>query len=237
MAAAVMGLSPVIMTERMPTFLKLDNFSFMPSFSTSFSRTAPSTLEPSTTRRGVPPCLAISSTAVLMLAGMLPDFDFTYSSIASLAPFLISLPSMSIPLMRVSALKAIKVEPSEGRMSFPLMPKTCLARSTMLLPSGVSSAREDSMADTASSSLVTPSAGMNSVAILLPRVMVPVLSSRTTSTFPDASTALPLRATTLWARSLSMPAMPMAGKRPPMVVGMRQTSSATSTGIAKVTPM
>ena len=86
------------------------------------------------------------------------------------------------------------------------------------------------MAASARSSFFTPSAGMNSVAILFPRVMVPVLSISTTSTSPEASTALPLRAMTLCASSLSMPAMPMAGSRPPMVVGIRQTSRATSTG-------
>ncbi len=93
------------------------------------------------------------------------------------------------------------------------------------------------MAASARSSFFSPSAGMNSVAILLPRVMVPVLSISTTSTSPDASTALPLRAMTLWERSLSMPAMPMAGRRPPMVVGIRQTSSATRTGTVMTRPM
>ena len=74
-----------------------------------------------------------------------------------------------------------------------------------------------------------PSTGRNSTACRLPRVMVPVLSSSSTSTSPAASTARPDMAMTLRWISRSMPAMPMAGSRPPMVVGIRQTSRATST--------
>ena len=61
------------------------------------------------------------------------------------------------------------------------------------------------------------------------RVMVPVLSSRSTSTSPAASTARPDMASTLRRTSRSMPAMPIAESSAPMVVGIRQTSSATST--------
>ena len=61
----------------------------------------------------------------------------------------------------------------------------------------------------------------------LPYVMVPVLSSRMTSTSPEASTARPLIASTLNRATRSMPAMPMADSSPPMVVGMRHTRSAT----------
>ena len=64
----------------------------------------------------------------------------------------------------------------------------------------------------------------------LPSVMVPVLSSSSTSTSPAASTARPLVAMTLRRMSRSMPLMPMALNKPPMVVGIRQTSSAISTG-------
>ena len=63
----------------------------------------------------------------------------------------------------------------------------------------------------------------------LPRVIVPVLSSSIMSTSPAASTARPLIGITLCRISRSMPAMPMAESRPPMVVGMRQTRSATIT--------
>ena len=96
---------------------------------------------------------------------------------------------------------------------------------------GVSSAREASWAASASSSILTPGAGMNSVAWRLPRVMVPVLSSSSTSTSPAASTARPLVARTLRRIRRSMPAMPMALNKPPMVVGIRQTISDSSTGM------
>jgi hypothetical protein len=63
----------------------------------------------------------------------------------------------------------------------------------------------------------------------LPSVIVPVLSSSSTSTSPAASTARPETAITLAWIMRSMPAMPIAESKPPMVVGIRQTSSATST--------
>ena len=69
---------------------------------------------------------------------------------------------------------------------------------------------------------------MNSVAMRLPRVIVPVLSSSKTSTSPAASTARPLIASTLRWTNRSMPAMPIEESRPPIVVGIRQTSKAIS---------
>ncbi len=70
---------------------------------------------------------------------------------------------------------------------------------------------------------------MNCDACRLPRVIVPVLSSSSVLTSPAASTARPDMASTLcWIRR-SMPAIPMAESRPPIVVGIRQTSSDTST--------
>ena len=99
----------------------------------------------------------------------------------------------------------------------------------MLRPSGVSSARLASCAASASSLGSTPGAGMNSVAWRLPMVIVPVLSSSSTSTSPAASTARPLMASTFFCTMRSMPAMPMAESNPPIVVGIRQTSSETST--------
>ena len=77
--------------------------------------------------------------------------------------------------------------------------------------------------------LGTPGAGRNAVAWRLPSVIVPVLSSSSTSTSPAASTARPDMAMTLAWISRSIPAMPMAESRPPIVVGIRHTSSATST--------
>ena len=75
-----------------------------------------------------------------------------------------------------------------------------------------------------------PSAGINSVAILFPSVMVPVLSSSKTSVSPAASIALPLVAITFFLRSRSIPLMPIALSNPPIVVGIRQTRSEIRTG-------
>ena len=94
-------------------------------------------------------------------------------------------------------------------------------------PSGVSSARLASCATSATSSTLTPGAGKSSVAMRLPSVMVPVLSRSSVSTSPAASTARPLMASTFFRSSRSIPAMPMAERSPPIVVGMRQTSRAT----------
>ncbi len=96
-------------------------------------------------------------------------------------------------------------------------------------PSGVSSESDASCAALASRSGLMSGAVKNSVAWRLPRVMVPVLSSSRVFTSPAASTARPLMASTLYCTSRSMPAMPMADSSPPMVVGIRQTSSETST--------
>ena len=79
---------------------------------------------------------------------------------------------------------------------------------------------------------VTPGIGTNSTACRLPRVIVPVLSSSSVLTSPAASTERPLMAITFCWITRSMPAMPIADSSPPIVVGMRQTSSATRTGVA-----
>ena len=99
----------------------------------------------------------------------------------------------------------------------------------MLRPSGVSSASEASCAASASARSSTPSAARKAVAWRLPRVIVPVLSRSRTSTSPAASTARPDMAMTLARIMRSMPAMPIAESRPPIVVGMRQTRSDTRT--------
>ena len=72
---------------------------------------------------------------------------------------------------------------------------------------------------------------MNSVAWRLPSVIVPVLSSSSVWTSPAASTARPDIASTLRCTMRSMPAMPIADSSAPIVVGIRHTSSATSTMI------
>jgi hypothetical protein len=61
--------------------------------------------------------------------------------------------------------------------------------------------------------------------------MVPVLSSSSVEQSPAASTARPDMASTFRCTIRSIPAMPMADSSPPMVVGARQTNSATSTTV------
>ena len=112
-------------------------------------------------------------------------------------------------------------------MSCSRMPY-CLASTTIERPSGVSSASEASCATSASSASVTPGIGMNSDASRLPIVIVPVLSSSSTSTSPEASTARPESASTLRRTSRSMPAIPIADSSAPIVVGISATSSEIS---------
>ena len=115
------------------------------------------------------------------------------------------------------------------RESRPRRSYFSFASTTIERPSGVSSASEESCAASAISASLTPGAGKNSVAWRLPKVIVPVLSSSSVFTSPAASTARPDIASTLCCTSRSMPAMPMAESSPPMVVGIRQTSSETRT--------
>ncbi len=77
---------------------------------------------------------------------------------------------------------------------------------------------------------------MNAAACRLPSVMVPVLSSSSTSTSPAASTARPEVAMTLACIMRLMPATPIADSSPPMVVGIRHTSSAMSAVIVTGVP-
>ncbi len=142
----------------------------------------------------------------------------------------------STPLIRVCALKGTQrvfvSSPSAGSRS----PKRFLARTTTERPSGVSSAREESWAASASCRSSTPGSGTNAAASRLPRVMVPVLSSSRVPTSPAASTARPDMARTLRCTSRSMPAMPIAESRAPIVVGISVTSSATSTVVDWAAP-
>ncbi len=94
-------------------------------------------------------------------------------------------------------------------------------------PSGVSSVRLASWAASASSDSSTPGRARNSAAWRLPSVIVPVLSSSNVAQSPAASTARPDIASTLRCTRRSMPAIPIADSRAPIVVGMRHTSRAT----------
>ena len=130
--------------------------------------------------------------------------------------------------MRVSAEKGTKrADASKWCSRMPY----CLASTTIERPSGVSSASEAICAASASAASSTPGIGTNSVASRLPSVIVPVLSSSSTSTSPEASTLRPDSASTLRRTSRSMPAMPMADSSAPIVVGISATSRAISVAI------
>ena len=143
--------------------------------------------------------------------------------------------SRSTPDIRVIAVNSTQWACASSPGVRARSPYCCLANTTMERPSGVSSARLDSCAASASCSGETPDSGTKSAACRLPRVMVPVLSSSSVLTSPAASTARPDIASTLRCTSRSMPAMPMADSSAPIVVGMRHTSSDTIT--MPVTPL
>ena len=149
---------------------------------------------------------------------------------ASAAPLRIWRPSRLTPLMRVWArerherraeLRGCRAR--AGRTS-PWPARRCCAPRASRRPARPAARRRPARSRVdARRRAGTPSAWR------LPSVIVPVLSSSSTSTSPAASTARPDMAITLAWIMRSMPAMPMADSSPPMVVGIRQTSSATST--------
>ena len=104
------------------------------------------------------------------------------------------------------------------------------------LPSGVSSETEESMQVRISCAGSVPAIGWNRVALRLPMVIVPVLSSSSVSTSPAVSTARPDLVITLACSARSIPAMPMAESSPPIVVGIRQTNSEISAAIVRFAP-
>ena len=79
MAAAVSGLSPVIITVRMPISRSRAKRSFTPCFTTSDSSITPSTNGPSATTSGVAPPRAICSTRAFSSAGTLPPSRYAVS--------------------------------------------------------------------------------------------------------------------------------------------------------------
>jgi hypothetical protein len=144
------------------------------------------------------------------------------------APLRISRPSRFTPDMRVCAVKGIN--------SASWVPVRARAIHIFLSPAQQSSGlrefrrRAKKAAQNRPSRLPSrPAPESNSVACRLPSVIVPVLSSSSVFTSPAASTARPDIASTLCCTSRSMPAMPIAESRPPIVVGIRHTSSETST--------
>ena len=137
--------------------------------------------------------------------------------------------------MRVCAENGMIVN-CPGSSAGAASPKARLTSATMLLPSGVSSPSDASSVASAICCAVTPATGCSADAWRLPCVIVPVLSSSSTSQSPAASTARPEVAMTFARIIRPMPATPIAESRPPIVVGMRQTSSATSTVIVTGVP-
>ncbi len=229
-----MALSPVIMTVRMPIARIASKRSRMPSLTTSFRWMTPSSRAGSAptcsaTTSGVPPVALTFSTRASSSSESLPPVLCTHFVTAELAPLRTTRSGRSMPLIRVVAEKCISEAPSGSRSTD--RPPCVSTRSTMLRPSGVSSANDASRDASAIRSASTPASGSSSVARRLPCVMVPVLSSRSTSTSPAASTARPDMASTLRRTRRSIPAIPIADSRAPMVVGIRQTSSAVRTTI------
>ena len=127
----------------------------------------PSTRLPTQTVRGVPPCLDTWSVWPCRSAGTAPPRPLTYSTMASLAPLRMEVPSgRSTPLMRVLAVNSMNSAPFR-LLSSTTTPRS-LARATTLLPSGVASLREERAAYLVSSSTLTPLTGMKSAAMRLP---------------------------------------------------------------------
>ena len=191
----------------------------------------PSRRPSSDTASGVPPDRATFSTDWVKAAGGLASP--IAASRLSTAPLRQVLSPASSPDSRVLAENGTGTAPSGAVVttSWRSRASTCTER-----PSGVSSPTEAMAAARASCPASMPGIGWNAAAMRLPNVMVPVLSSSRVSTSPAASTARPEVATTLKRTSRSMPAMPIADSRPPMVVGISVTSRAASTGTDSTVP-
>ena len=141
-AAAVSGLSPVIMMVRMPMRRSSAKRSRMPPLTTSLRWMTPSSWSFLTTASGVPPDFAMVSAIVLasMISGRVSARPrcFRNAITESTAPLRIWVPSMSTPLIRVCAVKGTKWA-CIGAMSRPRRPYFSLASTTIERPSGVSS--------------------------------------------------------------------------------------------------
>ena len=94
-AAAVSGLSPVIITVLMPIARRCAKRSRMPPLTMSFRWMTPSACVPSATTSGVPPARAMRSTMPASCPGTVPPLATTHFSIASAAPLRISRTSPS----------------------------------------------------------------------------------------------------------------------------------------------
>ena len=232
MAAAVSGLSPVIITVRMPMRRSSAKRSRTPAFTTSLSATAPSSRPSRTTASGVCPARAISSVARRSsIAATVASRSGCARSTESTAPLWIRPPPKLRPESRVCAVKGIASASAGSVCDRPCFSR---ARATIERPSGVSSARLASSAASASARSSMPVSGTKALACRSPIVIVPVLSSSSTSQSPAASTARPDLASTLNRTSRSIPAMPIAESSAAIVVGISVMSSAAriATGTA-----
>src|ERR1700743_1865168 len=196
----------------------------------SCSSITPSTFSFCDTTNGVPPLDAMVFTLSSTPSGNgLPALS-TIFLIESNAPLRTRKPSgVSNPLERVSAVNLINTESLGALIDGMFL--LCSASSTIDFPSGVSSANDASTQAVTRSSGETPGAGQNWVALRLPIVIVPVLSNNKVSKSPAVSTALPDLVITLARNALSIPAIPMADNRPPIVVGIRQTNKEINAAI------
>ena len=224
-AAAVRWLSPVIMTVFIPIWRSWAKRSLIPPFTISLSSTTPKIFWFSTTTSGVPPDLATCSTIAVTSSGKWPWLTSIWRRIASTEPLRIKRSPKLTPLILVIAEKGIKEAPIDAKSRSRKL-KRCLARITILLPSGVSSASELNCAASASCFSLIPERGIKRDAWRLPSVIVPVLSRSKTSTSPAASTARPLVAITLASNIRLIPATPIDESKPPIVVGIRHTNKA-----------
>ena len=231
MVRAVNGLSPVTMIVRMPIRRSSSKRARRPGLTVSLSSITPRSAPFRRMASGVAPSPAISSLSTFSSAGAASS---RAASMASTAPLRTTVPSTKMtPLVRDWAengtIWATAAGAATGTSAPPSSASRARASSTIERPSGVSSSSDVSRAASTASRSSTPGSATMRDANRLPNVIVPVLSSRITSTSPDASTARPLIARTLKRATRSMPAMPIADRRPPIVVGIRHTSSATRT--------
>ena len=171
-AAAVSGLSPVIITVRIPIFRSWANRSTRPSLMMSFSSITPRSCRSFATASGVPPARAIRSTSVVQSPG--PCRARTTRRSRRPRPCGSRCPSRSTPLIRVCAVNGTNCA-CVSSSSRSRMPYRSFASTTIDRPSGVSSASEANCATSASSCSSTPGAGRNATAWRFPSVIVPGL--------------------------------------------------------------
>ncbi len=169
--AAVRLLSPVIMTVLIPIFRSWANRSFIPPFTISFKWMTPSAFPFFATTSGVPPAREIVSTASFRFSDTVSPLVSMYLYIASAAPFRTRISPYSTPLIRVwlvNGMNSISGPDSVSPTVLPLRLYFSFASTTILRPSGVSSASEASWAFSARSVTSIPSTGMNSVGLPVP---------------------------------------------------------------------